>query len=82
MVGWHHPFNGHEFKQTLGDSEGQRSLECQSPWGHKNSDMTQQLNNNHKELEKGVEFLTSQEKTWAVDGPNLIMAAERREWIK
>ena len=28
MVGWHHPFNGHEFEQTLGDSEGQRSLAC------------------------------------------------------
>ena len=30
--------NGHEFEQTLGDSEGQGSLECYSPWGHKESD--------------------------------------------
>ena len=30
----------HEFEQTLGDSEGQRSLACCSPWGHKESDMT------------------------------------------
>ena len=32
MVGWHHILNGHEFEQTLGDSEGQGSLECYSPW--------------------------------------------------
>ena len=46
MVGWHHQLNGHEFEQTLGDSEGQGSLACCSPWGHKESDMTEQLNNN------------------------------------
>ena len=40
MAGWHHRLNGHESEQTLGDSEGQRSLECYSPWRHKNSDMT------------------------------------------
>jgi len=28
MVGWHHQLNGHEFEQTLGDSEGQGSLVC------------------------------------------------------
>ena len=33
MVGWHHPFNGHEFEQTPGDGEGQGSLVCCSPWG-------------------------------------------------
>ena len=37
--------SGHEFEQTLGDSEGQRSLVCCSPWGCKESDMTYQLNN-------------------------------------
>ena len=46
MVGWHHQLNGHEFKQTLGDSEGQGSLACHSPWGCKESNMTYQLNNN------------------------------------
>ena len=46
MVGWHHRFNGHEFEQALGDGEGQGSLACCSPWGHKESDMTEQLNNN------------------------------------
>ena len=35
MVGWHHWLNRHEFKQTLGDSEGQGSLACCSPWGHR-----------------------------------------------
>ena len=40
MVGWHHQLNGHEFEQTPGDGEGQRSLACCSPWGHKESDMT------------------------------------------
>ena len=35
MVGWHHQLNGHEFEQTLGDSEGQGSLLCYSPWDHR-----------------------------------------------
>ena len=32
MVGWHHRLNGYEFEQTQGDSEGQGSLVCCSPW--------------------------------------------------
>ena len=40
MSGWCHIFNGHEFQQTPGDSEGQRSLVCCSSWGHKESDTT------------------------------------------
>ena len=40
MVGWHHRFNGHEFEQTVGDSEGQGSLAFCSPWGHKEVDTT------------------------------------------
>ena len=39
-VGWHDQFSEHEFDQTLGDNEGQRSLACCSPWGHKESDTT------------------------------------------
>ena len=35
MVGWNHWLNGHEFEQTLGDGEGQGSLECCGPWGRK-----------------------------------------------
>ena len=45
VVEWHHQLNGHEFEQTPGNSEGQGSLVCCSPWGHKESDTTEQLNN-------------------------------------
>ena len=41
MAGWHHQCNGHELGQTLGDGEGQRGLACCSPWGRKESDMTE-----------------------------------------
>ena len=44
MVGWHHWLNGHEFEQAPGDSEGQGSLACCSPWGLQESDMTEWLN--------------------------------------
>ena len=44
MVGWHHRLDGHEFEQALGDGEGQGNLVCCSPWGHKESDTTEQLN--------------------------------------
>ena len=40
MVGWQHRLNGHEFAQTLGNSEEQGSLACCSPWGLKESDTT------------------------------------------
>ena len=46
MVGWHHRLNGYEFEETLGDSEEQGSLACHSPWGLKESDITEPLNNN------------------------------------
>ena len=46
MVGWHYWFNGHELEQAPGDGKGQGSLACCSPWGHKESDMTEWLNNN------------------------------------
>ena len=42
MVGWYHQLNGHEFEQTPGDGEGQGSLACCSPWGHKQSDTIEQ----------------------------------------
>ena len=50
MVGWYHQLNGHEFEQTLGDGEGQRSLACCSPWGHKESEKTERLINNKKRV--------------------------------
>ena len=46
VVGWHHCFDGHEFEQAPGEGDGQGSQACCSPWGHKHSDMTEQLNNN------------------------------------
>ena len=46
MVGWHPQVNGHEFKQIPGESDGQGSLVCCSPWGHKELDTTEWLNNN------------------------------------
>ena len=50
MAGWHHWLNGDEFEQTLGDSEGRRSLACYSPWGHKESDTTEWLTSKDKDL--------------------------------
>ena len=47
LVGLHHQLNGHEFEQTLGDGEGQRSLVYCSPLGCGELDMTEQLNNNN-----------------------------------
>ena len=45
MVGWHHWLSGHEFEQAPVD-DGQGSLACCSPWGRKESDTTERLNNN------------------------------------
>ena len=53
MVGWHHQFNWCKFEQTSEDGERQGSLVCCSPWGLKESDMTEQLNNN-KTSQKNV----------------------------
>ena len=44
MVGWHHWLNGRESEKTPGDSEGQGSLACCSPWDCKELDMTERLN--------------------------------------
>ena len=41
MVGWHHRLNGHEFKQTAGDSDGQGKLMCCNLGGCKEIDTTQ-----------------------------------------
>ena len=43
MVGWHHQLNGHKFEKALGVGDGQGSLVCCSPRGHKESDMTERL---------------------------------------
>ena len=43
MVGCYHQLNGHEFEQAMGIDDGQGGLVCYSPWGCKESDMTEQL---------------------------------------
>ena len=44
IVGWHHWLDGHEFEQAPGVGDGQGSLGCCSPWGHKELDITEQEN--------------------------------------
>ena len=44
MVRRHHRFNGHKYEQAPGVGDGQGSLVCWSPWGHKELDMTERLN--------------------------------------
>ena len=46
MVGWHHRFNRQEFEQAPGVGDGRGGLACCSPWGRKESDVTEGLNNN------------------------------------
>ena len=55
MVGWYHWLDGHEFEQAPGVGDGQGSLACCSPWGHKESDMTERLN--WTELNWGKQFI-------------------------
>ena len=50
MAGWHHGLNGDESEQALGDSEGQGRLARCSPWGHKELERTERLNNDKYEL--------------------------------
>ena len=47
MFLWDHQLDGHEFEQTPGIADGQGSLACCSPWGHKELDMTERLNNSN-----------------------------------
>ena len=53
-VKWHYRLSGHEFEQALGAVDGQGSLACCSPWGHKESDTTERPNNK--------EVVTSEQK--------------------
>ena len=56
MVGWHHWLDGHEFEQASGVGDGQGSLVRCSPWGHKESDTTEQLNWTLRERRETQEF--------------------------
>ena len=67
MVGWHHPLNGHEFEQAPGAGDGHGGLACCSPWGHKELDMTERLNDMYlwlfQDLSRGLQ------RNWALGGP-------------
>ena len=45
MAGWHHRLDGHEFEQAPGVGDGQGGLACCGPWGCRESDTTERLNN-------------------------------------
>ena len=59
MVGCRYQLNGHEFEQALGVAEGQGGLACCSPWGHKESDTTERLNNHHHHQDVGFSYFSS-----------------------
>ena len=69
MVGWHHRLNGYESEQTPGYSEGQVSLVCCSPGGHKELDMTQQLKNNNKDttLHTCMVYMILMVRNWVLE---------------
>ena len=52
MVGWHHRLDGHGFGRTPGVGDGQGGLVCCGSWGHKESDMTEQLNRTEMNIVK------------------------------
>ena len=56
MVEWHHQLSGHEFEQALKDDERQGSLMCCSPWGHKELNTTERLNNNKQLQQTSCDF--------------------------
>ena len=71
MVGWHHRLNGHEFEHALGEGEGQGSLSCCSPWSHKESDMTEQLNKGIQPLLQLLNFVFVAQKQPEMMGSKL-----------
>ena len=62
VAGWHHWLNGHECEQSLQDSGWQGKLVCCSPWGCKESDTSEQLNNNRSQEKH------SQDISWSLNG--------------
>ena len=70
MFGWHHRLNVHEFEQALGDGDGQGSVVCCSPWGHKESVTTEQLNNNNnrRALQTTPVFLPGESHRASLEG--------------
>ena len=76
MVGWHHRLNGHKFKQTLGNSEGQGHVVRYSPWDRSESDMTEPLSHN-KKWQKGRRKIT--EWLWSFAVPQIPISL--RSWV-
>ena len=81
MVRWHHRLDGHEFEQALVVADGQGSLACCSPWGRKESDMTERLNwtelNHH--LSPQWVFICCWLKVWSIARINKLWQANT-EW--
>ena len=66
-VGWHHRLHGHKFEKAPGDGEGQGSLACCSPWGHKESQTIERLNN---KLTFIIGWMVTSQKTWPLPDPH------------
>ena len=66
MAGWHHWLNGHEFEYTPGVGDGQGGLECCSPWGRKELDMTEQLNWTELNWTVGLIFILTGNTKWFI----------------
>ena len=69
MVRWHHWLDGHEFEQAPEVGDGQRGLACYSPWGHKESDMTEWLKGLNRQENLSVHRILEEKKisdqSWA-----------------
>ena len=78
MVGWHHQLDGHEFEQTLWDGDGQRSLAWCSPWGRKESDTTERLNNNNNRTLKSIAV---QYNSWH-PGADIKRTGKKSYWLE
>ena len=67
MIGWHHWLDEHELEKALGDGEGQGSLECCSPWGCKESDMTETKHQHGLEWKKLIRGYRSFSMSWLME---------------
>ena len=79
MVGWHHRLDGHEFEWTPAVGDGQGGLVCCSPWGLKELNMFEQLNNN--KMTKYVKFSSDnpkEEKVW--EAGKIILPLVDNDW--
>ena len=77
MVGWLYQLNGHEFEQALGDNVGQGRLACCSPWGHKESDTTERLNNWYV-----ISSLPVSQTEYLLHGLGTALEANKQLWIE